>query len=82
MCFLNMIIEIEYYKGDATLYGKRLDMRSLHRLLKEAEKCVCGNSCCLTDMLCRYYGFEKVYTDKLPDWVYDRDTGLLYAPKG
>ena len=75
-----MILEIEYYKGDVKLHGKRLDARSLKRLLKSAEN-VCGSGD-LAETLCARFGFERIVTDALPDWVYDRDTGLLYAPKG
>ena len=78
ICAFNMIIEIEYYKGNVKLHGKRLDARSLKRLLKIAES-LCGD---LAETLCARFGFEKIVTDALPDWVYDRDTSLLYAPKG
>lgn len=76
-----MILEIEYYKGDITLFGKRLDKCSLRKLLNEAEH-ICGVFGDLAETLCRYYGFDKIAANVLPDWVYDRDTGLLYAPKG
>lgn len=76
-----MILEIEYYKGDVKLYGKSVDERSLRRVIKEAER-ACGNSGDLAEQLCRSYGFERIVTNALPDWVYDRDTGKLYAPKG
>ncbi|MDE6727435.1 MAG: hypothetical protein K2J80_05795 [Oscillospiraceae bacterium] len=78
-----MIIEIEYYKGDVKLHGKRLDARSLKRLLKSAES-VCsdaGDGGDLAETLCVYFGFERIAANMLPDWVYDRDTGMLYAPE-
>lgn len=75
-----MIIEIEYYKGDVKLHGKRLDARSLKRLLKSAES-VCDDDGDLAETLCVYFGFERIAANTLPDWVYDRDTGMLFAPE-
>lgn len=63
------------------LFGKQLDKRSLRCLLDKAES-VCGDNDDLAELLCRCYGFERIAADTLPDWVYDRDTGKLYAPKG
>lgn len=81
LIILIMILEIEYYKGDVTLYRKCLDECSLRCLLTNAER-VCGYSGDLAELLCRDHGFERIAADALPDWVYDRDTGKLYAPKG
>lgn len=76
-----MILEIEYYKGDVKLHGKRLDKHSLRRLLNNAEGVLSGGED-LAELLFRCYGFEKIVTDEIPNWIYDRDTGSLYAPKG
>lgn len=76
-----MILEIEFYKGDVMLAGKRLDKHSLRELLNRAEQ-ICGASGDLAETLCSAYGFERIITNVLPDWRYDRDTGELYALKG
>lgn len=76
-----MIIEIEYYKGNAVLFGKRIDRAVLRRMLNEAGR-VCGDTGDLAEMLCRRYGFERIADNIRPDLIYDRDTGRLYAPKG
>lgn len=76
-----MILEIEYYKGDVMLTGKRLGEPELREVLNEAER-LCGGAGDLAEILCRDFGFEPIGADAFPDWRYDRDTGLLYAPKG
>lgn len=75
-----MVLEIEYYKGNTTLFGKRLDKCSLRQLLNEAEQ-ICGICGDLAETLCRYYGFDKINANEFPEWVYDRDTRMLYMPK-
>ena len=72
-----MIIEIEYYKGNAVPFGKRVDRVALRRLLSETEQI--GD---LDETLCGSYGFERIADDVHSDPVYDRDTGRLYEPKG
>lgn len=76
-----MILEIEFYKGDALLTGKHLNEHSLRKLLKNVKR-QCGDSGDLAETLCRNYGFERITAEVFPDWRYDRDTGLLYKPRG
>lgn len=80
-----MIIEIEYYKGDIRLSGAKRPRSELAAKFAEVERIYDKAEDNFAELFCRISGFEKLtenVADALPDYVYDRDTGALYAPKG
>lgn len=80
---LRMIIEIEYYKGDVRLSGTKCPRLELAAKFAGVERIFDKAEDNFAELFCRIYGFEEVPAGTaLPDWVYDRDTGRLYAPKG
>lgn len=72
-----MIIEIEYYKGDELLYGNDISKSDLKKQLSEIENSYDRLEDNFVSLLCRRFGWNVLSTDDLPDFIYDRDTGLL-----
>lgn len=80
-----MIIEIEYYKGDIRLSGAKIPRGELAAKFAEVERIYDKAEDNFAELFCRISGFEELtenVADALQDYVYDRDTGALYAPKG
>lgn len=80
-----MIIEIEYYKGDIRLSGAKLPRGELAAKFAEVERIYDKAEDNFAELFCRISGFEKLsgsVANAFPDFVYDRGTGLLYAPEG
>lgn len=76
-----MIIEIEYFKGDMLLYGKRVSMSDLKHQMKEIEDTYDRIEDNFTALLCRRFGWEclKAAEEKeVPEFTYDRDIQRLY----
>lgn len=72
-----MLIEIEYYKGDVILTGKSRGAAVLKRQLAETEQLYARETDNFTELLCGRFGWTRIQTDVPPDYVYDRDTGML-----
>lgn len=87
-----ILIKIEHYTRDVMLFGRNTlsedDIRSefadVERVCRDDPNADLG---CL--MHKKYdWGvvdmdeWNKIWKDEIPDWIYDHDTGLLYAPKG
>ena len=74
-----MIICIECWKGDALLSGKAVPAGVLKQQMRAAESRLDPAEDNFIPLLCRMYGWEiEPYTDEIvPDYTYDRDTGLL-----
>lgn len=80
-----MIVEIEYYKGDVRFSGAKCPRLELAAKFAGVERIYDKAEDNFAELFCRMFGFEKLpedAADALPDWVYDRDTGRLYARKG
>lgn len=76
-----MIIEIEYFKGDILLYGKRVSMSDLKRQMEEIENAYDRTADNFTALLCRRFGWECLKTageKEVPAFTYDRDVQRLY----
>ena len=76
-----MILEIEHYKHDTRLIGKTEDISELKRQLMQTETLYDKELDNFTELFCRMFGQSVTDADVLPDYVYDRDTSLLYKPK-
>ncbi len=72
-----MIVEIEHYRGDVMLTGKSRSESSLKRQFAEIEGLRGGESDNFTEPLCRRFGWAGIQMDEPPDYVYDRDVGIL-----
>lgn len=72
-----MIIEIEYYKSDVLLYGKKINERDLKRQLIEIENSYDKMEDNFIELFCRRFGWTILNTNSEPDFTYDRDTGFL-----
>lgn len=82
---LRMIIEIEYCKGDVRLSGSKIPRGELAAKFAEVERIYDKAEDNFAELVCRMFGFEKLsgsVANAFPDFVYDHDTGALYAPKG
>lgn len=77
-----MTIEIEYFKRDILLYGKRVSMSDLKRQMEEIENAYDRVEDNFTALLCRRFGWEclKATEEKeVPEFTYDRDVQRLYC---
>jgi len=72
-----MLVEIEYYKGDLILSGKKVSLTELKEQINTIEKLYDKQEDNFTVLLCRMYGYDIVSEQLLPDYVYDRDTEKL-----
>jgi len=73
-----MIIEIEYYKKDTLLSGKKISSTELKEQFEITENIHDAETDNFIEMLCRNYGYVITETDMMPDYVYDRDIRKLY----
>lgn len=71
------ILEIEYYKGDTTLYGKSIQRSELNKQLNEIENAYDREQDNFTELLCTRFEWCVFETEERPDYVYDRDVGRL-----
>ena len=71
------ILEIEYYKGDITLYGKSIQRSELIKQLMEIETVYDREQDNFVELLCIRFGWCVFETEEKPDYVYDRDIGKL-----
>ncbi len=73
------ILEIEYYeyKKDILLYGKTISKEALKKQLEEIEMIYDRENDNFIDLLCIRYGWSVLETKELPDYIYDRDTGMF-----
>ncbi|MBD5080857.1 MAG: hypothetical protein HDT44_03720 [Ruminococcaceae bacterium] len=76
-----MIIEIEYYKGDILLLGKRRSQDQLQKELEEVEKIYNKNEDNFIEFLCKKYVWVMIDKTENPEYTYDRDIGKLVANK-
>ena len=76
-----MIIEIEYYKGDAFLFGKSRSRSELQGQLDNVERLYDRNEDNFTELLVRMYGWTMLNEAEKPEYTYDRDIGKLVAHK-
>lgn len=72
-----MVVEIEYYKGDVLLYGNDISKHDLKKQLIEIENSYDKLEDNFVTLFCRRFSWTVLNTDNLPDFTYDRDTGLL-----
>ena len=77
-----MIIEIEYYKGDIFLYRNSISVSELKKQLMDIENSYDRNEDNFVELFCRRYGWTIFETEGVPDFRYDRDTGLLLNCSG
>ena len=75
-----MIICIECWKGDTFLTGKKTPVAVLRNQLKQIETIHDKVEDNFVPLLCRMYGWDPVAVDRdmIPDFTYDRDTGLIF----
>ena len=76
-----MILEIEYYKGDTQLIGRKVEFHELKDQLDEAEKLHDRKSDDFIDLLCSKYGWDENGIFARPDYVYDRDIKKLLCSR-
>lgn len=72
-----MIIQIESYKGDTLLYGKNISPQMLKKqmqIIEEEYDKVVDN---FISLLCRRYQWSITDVSRIPEYIYDRDTGRL-----
>ena len=72
-----MVVEIEYYKGDVLLYRNNISKYDLKKQLIEIENSYDKLEDNFVNLFCRRFGWKVLNTDALPQFIYDRDTGLL-----
>ncbi|MGN1032249.1 MAG: hypothetical protein ACI4PU_02195 [Intestinibacter sp.] len=75
------IVEIEYYKGDILLYGRKIDKSELKSQIREIEACYDRDVDNFIELFCRRFGWTIFETEDIPDFIYDRDIGKLYYKK-
>ena len=76
-----MIIEIEYFKGDTLLYGKRVSVSVLKHQMNEIENSYDRFEDNFIALLCRRFGWECLEAaegKEVPEFTYDRDVQRLY----
>lgn len=71
------ILEIEYYQKDTLLWGKNISKAVLKKQLEEIEITYDHEEDNFIELLCRKYGWTVLQTKESPDYIYDRDTGML-----
>ena len=76
-----MILEIEYYSFDTLLIGKSESIPELKRQLAKTETLCDKENENFIELFCRMFYWSVTDNDELPDYVYDRDTKLLYKPR-
>ena len=73
-----MFLCIESWKGDCLLCGKRRSEGELLDQIRCVETLYNRNEDNFVPLLCRMYGWERTESDTIPDYTYDRDTGILF----
>lgn len=76
-----MIIEIEYFKGDVRLAGKKVSLSELKEQIKTIEELYDRMNDNFIALLCRMYGWDVVEFSGTVDLVYDRDIGKFIKPR-
>ncbi len=76
------ILEIEYYQKDTLLWGKKISKAVLKKQLEEVEIIYDHEEDNFIELLCRNYGWAVLQTKEAPDYIYDRDTGMLLEQRG
>lgn len=76
-----MLIEIEYYRGDTQLYGKKIAEDELRAQLRKVEALYDRATDNFVSLFCRMFGWTVTATDETPDYIYDRDTQQLLRPQ-
>ena len=76
----DMVICIEYWKGDTFLTGNKIPVSVLKQQLDQAEGLYDRVEDNFVFLLCRMYGWDHVDVTReiVPDFTYDRDTGLIF----
>lgn len=82
-----MLVEIEYYKENVLLYGKKRTYAEFRRQMEEIEAIYDEVEDNFVELLGRRYGWTVVRgdmsdEDMVPVYVYDRDTGKAYRVSG
>lgn len=86
-----ILIKIEHYTRDVMLFGLALSEDDVRKELADVERMRKADpNAELASLMHKKYGWgvvdmdewNKTWKDEIPDWIYDHDTGLLYAPKG
>lgn len=74
-----LIIEIEWYKGDTLLRGKKISFPIFKAQITKTEQDYDRDEDNFIALLCRRYHYEVISTDTAAaSFVYDRDTGKAY----
>ncbi len=73
-----MIVEIESYKGDILLYGKRITYAEFLSQINEIEAVYDRIQDNFIALLCRRYDWMITETQENPAYVYDRDIERTY----
>lgn len=77
-----MIIEIECYRGDTLLRGKKTGFPVFRAQIAKIEQDYDRDEDNFIALLCRRYHYEVISTDTAaPSFVYDRDTRKAYQAK-
>lgn len=77
-----LIIEIEWYKGDTLLRGKKIGFPVFKTQIAKIEQDYDRSEDNFIALLCRRYHYEIISTDiGAASFVYDRDTGKAYQVK-
>lgn len=69
----NMVIEVEYYKGNTLLYGKKIPFRVLKHQINVIENIYDREEDNFVDLLCRMYSWTVGGEEAEVVYVYDRD---------
>ncbi len=76
-----LIIEVECYRGDTLLRGKKISFPVFTAQIAEIERDYDRNEDNFITLLCRRYHYEIISTDTMDavaEFVYDRDTEKTY----
>lgn len=76
-----MIFEIEYYKKDTLLSGRKVSFAELKKQLETVENIHDHETDNFIEVLCRNYGYIVIENNTTPDYVYDRDIEKLYKKR-
>ena len=68
-----MVIGIEYYKGDAVLYGPKVSFVEFKNQMSTIEKLYDREEDNFIALLCRVYRWIVLKEEADPEYVYDRD---------
>ena len=78
----DMVLEIEFYKGDHILQGKRIKYKELKEQVDEIERKYDREQDNFVELLCRRYGWTEVKEiSESPAYRYDRDIKKLTVCK-